>query len=291
MHPAAAWAVLVVASLGVFLGGVELMVVAIALPVDRGRLRRLGRPGARLVDRERVPAGLHRGHAARRPRRRPVGRAPPVRRGPGPLLRRQPGRGPEPLGRARHGPGLADRRRGWCRASAAAPWCRCRWRWPATCSWGARGPPRSAWRERRPTSAWRSGRAYGAWVLLNFSLPLPGVDLASWQWIFFLNVPAGDHHPAADLRRGRRRGDAARAGRIDLFGALLVSVALLSRRRRPDPRRRARLDRSADPGRLRRGGGRPAGLRVRGAAAAHAADRPAPVRATAASPPRTRSAC
>ena len=32
MHPAAAWAVLVVASLGVFLGGAELMVVAIALP-------------------------------------------------------------------------------------------------------------------------------------------------------------------------------------------------------------------------------------------------------------------
>ena len=32
MHPAAAWSVLVVASLGVFLGGVELMVVAIALP-------------------------------------------------------------------------------------------------------------------------------------------------------------------------------------------------------------------------------------------------------------------
>ena len=35
MHPAAAWAVLVVASLGVFLGGAELMVVAIALPLVR----------------------------------------------------------------------------------------------------------------------------------------------------------------------------------------------------------------------------------------------------------------
>jgi MFS transporter, DHA2 family, triacylglyceride efflux pump len=34
------------------------------------------------------------------------------------------------------------------------------------------------------------GPAYGAWVLLNVSLPLPGLDLAGWQWIFFLNVPA-----------------------------------------------------------------------------------------------------
>ncbi|MGI8930591.1 MAG: MDR family MFS transporter, partial [Candidatus Limnocylindria bacterium] len=32
MHPLAAWAVLVFASLGVLLGGAELMVVAIALP-------------------------------------------------------------------------------------------------------------------------------------------------------------------------------------------------------------------------------------------------------------------
>ena len=32
LHPVAAWAALVFASLGVFLGGAELMVVAIALP-------------------------------------------------------------------------------------------------------------------------------------------------------------------------------------------------------------------------------------------------------------------
>ena len=62
------------------------------------------------------------------------------------------------------------------------------------------------------SSAWRSGRPTRAWVLLSFNLPLPGrgpglvaVDL--------LPERAGrDHHPAADLRRGRRRGDAARAG-------------------------------------------------------------------------------
>ena len=35
------------------------------------------------------------------------------------------------------------------------------------------------------------GPAYGAWVLLSFNLPLPGVDMASWQWIFLLNVPIG----------------------------------------------------------------------------------------------------
>ncbi len=35
------------------------------------------------------------------------------------------------------------------------------------------------------------GPAYGAWVLLNFSLPIPGLDIAPWQWIFLLNVPIG----------------------------------------------------------------------------------------------------
>ena len=35
------------------------------------------------------------------------------------------------------------------------------------------------------------GPAYGAWVLLNFNVPIPGVDIASWQWIFLLNVPIG----------------------------------------------------------------------------------------------------
>ena len=35
------------------------------------------------------------------------------------------------------------------------------------------------------------GPAYGAWVLLSFRLPIPGLDMASWQWIFLLNVPIG----------------------------------------------------------------------------------------------------
>jgi hypothetical protein len=72
------------------------------------------------------------------------------------------------------------------------------------------------------------GPAYGAWVLLNFNLPLPGVDLATWQWIFFLNVPAGIitllaiYVVAGGIETPRARGG------IDLAGALLVSVALLT---------------------------------------------------------------
>jgi EmrB/QacA subfamily drug resistance transporter len=72
------------------------------------------------------------------------------------------------------------------------------------------------------------GPAYGAWVLLNFNLPLPGVDLATWQWIFFLNVPAAIitllaiYVAAGGIETPRSRGG------IDLGGALLVSVALLS---------------------------------------------------------------
>ena len=66
-------------------------------------------------------------------------------------------------------------------------------------------------------------------MLLSFNLPLPGVDLASWQWIFFLNVPAGIitllliYVVAGGVETPRS------PGRIDLVGALLISVALLSR--------------------------------------------------------------
>jgi MFS transporter, DHA2 family, triacylglyceride efflux pump len=71
------------------------------------------------------------------------------------------------------------------------------------------------------------GPAYGAWVLLNVSLPLRGVDLASWQWIFFLNVPAGlvtlalIYVVAGGIETPRA------GGRIDLAGAALISLALL----------------------------------------------------------------
>ncbi|MEP6468951.1 MAG: MFS transporter, partial [Chloroflexota bacterium] len=72
------------------------------------------------------------------------------------------------------------------------------------------------------------GPAYGAWVLLNVNLPLPGLDLAAWQWIFFLNVPAGIvtllliYVVAGGIETPRS------PGRIDLLGAVMISVALLA---------------------------------------------------------------
>ena len=72
------------------------------------------------------------------------------------------------------------------------------------------------------------GPAYGAWVLLSFSLPIPGLDVAPWQWIFLLNVPIGIvtllliYVFAGGVETPRVRG------RLDLAGAVLLSVALVA---------------------------------------------------------------
>jgi MFS family permease len=72
------------------------------------------------------------------------------------------------------------------------------------------------------------GPAYGAWVLLNFALPIPGLDVASWQWIFLLNVPIGIvtllliYVVAGGIETPR-----IRAG-LDLGGAALLSIALVA---------------------------------------------------------------
>jgi EmrB/QacA subfamily drug resistance transporter len=72
------------------------------------------------------------------------------------------------------------------------------------------------------------GPAYGAWVLLNFSLPIAGLDIASWQWIFLLNVPIGIvtllliYVVAGGIETPRVRA------RLDLGGAVLLSVALVA---------------------------------------------------------------
>ena len=72
------------------------------------------------------------------------------------------------------------------------------------------------------------GPAYGAWVLLNFNLPIPGLDMASWQWIFLLNVPIGIvtllliYVVAGGIETPRVRA------RLDLGGAVLLSVALVA---------------------------------------------------------------
>jgi EmrB/QacA subfamily drug resistance transporter len=72
------------------------------------------------------------------------------------------------------------------------------------------------------------GPAYGAWVLLNFNVPIPGLDIASWQWIFLLNVPIGIitllliYVVAGGIETPRVRA------RLDLVGAVLLSVALVT---------------------------------------------------------------
>ncbi len=72
------------------------------------------------------------------------------------------------------------------------------------------------------------GPAYGAWVLLNFNLPIPGLDMASWQWIFLLNVPIGIvtllliYVVVGGIETPRVRAS------LDLMGALLLTVALVT---------------------------------------------------------------
>jgi EmrB/QacA subfamily drug resistance transporter len=72
------------------------------------------------------------------------------------------------------------------------------------------------------------GPAYGAWVLLSFNLPIPGLDLANWQWIFLLNVPIGIvtlvliYIVAGGVETPRVRA------RLDLGGAVLLSLALIA---------------------------------------------------------------
>jgi hypothetical protein len=64
-------------------------------------------------------------------------------------------------------------------------------------------------------------------VLLNVSLPIPGLDMAAWQWIFLLNVPIGIvtmlliYVVAGGIETPRVRGG------IDLVGAALLCVALV----------------------------------------------------------------
>jgi EmrB/QacA subfamily drug resistance transporter len=72
------------------------------------------------------------------------------------------------------------------------------------------------------------GPAYGAWVLINFNLPIPGLDMANWQWIFLLNVPIGIvtmlliYVVAGGIETPR-----VRAG-LDLGGAALLSIGLVA---------------------------------------------------------------
>jgi EmrB/QacA subfamily drug resistance transporter len=72
------------------------------------------------------------------------------------------------------------------------------------------------------------GPAYGAWVLLNVRLPIPGVDIVGWQWIFFLHIPIAIvvmlliYVVAGGVETPRVRA------RLDLPGALLASAGLVA---------------------------------------------------------------
>ena len=227
MHPAAAWAVLLVASLGVFLGGAELMVVAIALPAivaDFGGWASLARASwivnayllayivaMPLAGRAADLWGARRLYVVALALFCAGSLGAGLSRAAGPesgldwliisrVVQGFGGGAMVPLSMALASHLFVGRSRAAALGVEGA----------ATYIGMAIGP------------------AYAAWVLLGFNLPLPGVDLASWQWIFFLNVPAGIitllliYVVAGGVETPRT------SGRIDLFGALLISVALLS---------------------------------------------------------------
>lgn len=72
------------------------------------------------------------------------------------------------------------------------------------------------------------GPAYGAWVLLNVSLPIPGLAVSGWQWIFLLNVPIAIIVLLAIYVVAGAVETTRYPGRTDLLGAAILSVALLS---------------------------------------------------------------
>ena len=225
MHPAAAWAVLLFASLGVVLGGAELMVVAIALPsivADFGGWADLARVSwiinAYLLAYVVAMPLAGRGADLWGARRLYVVA----------LLLFVAGSAGAGLSRLA-GPedGLA-----WLIAArvvqgfgggALVPLSM------ALASHLFSGRARAAALGVEGAATYIGmaiGPAYGAWVLLNFSLPIPGLDVASWQWIFLLNVPIGIitllliYVVAGGTETPRVRA------RLDLGGAVLLSVAL-----------------------------------------------------------------
>ena len=227
MHPAAAWAVLAVASLGVFLGGAELMVVAIALPAivaDFGGWASLARASwivnAYLL--AYIVAMPLAGRAAdlwgaRRLYVVALGLFCAGSLGAGLSRAAGPESGLDWLIVSRVVQGFGG--------GAMVPLSM------ALASHLFVGRARAAALGVEGAATYIGmaiGPAYAAWVLLSFNLPLPGVDLASWQWIFFLNVPLGIitllliYVVAGGVETPRV------PGRIDLFGGLLISVALLS---------------------------------------------------------------
>jgi EmrB/QacA subfamily drug resistance transporter len=225
IHPIAAWSALVFASLGVLLGGAELMVVAIALPAivaDFGGWADLARVSwivnAYLLAYVVAMPLAGRGADLWGARRLYVLAlllfvAGSAGAGVSPMAGEQQGLTWLIVARVVQGLG----------GGALVPLSM------ALASHLFRGRARAAALGVEGAATYVGmaiGPAYGAWVLLSFSVPLPRLDLASWQWIFLLNVPIGIvtllliYVVAGGIETPR-----VRAG-LDLIGAVLLSVAL-----------------------------------------------------------------
>jgi MFS transporter, DHA2 family, triacylglyceride efflux pump len=225
VHPVAAWAILVIASLGVLIAGAELMVVAIALPaivVDFGGWTDLARASwivnAYLL--AFVVAMPLAGRAADLWGARRLYLVALVLFATGSL-----------------GGGLSP---------AAGPDAGLAWLIAARTVQGFGGGalvPLSMtiashiFSGRRRAAAlgvegaatfvgMAVGPAYGAWVLLN--VHIPAVAIKPWQWIFLLNVPIAVVTLLAIYVVAGGIETPRQGGRLDLPGALLVSVALLA---------------------------------------------------------------
>jgi EmrB/QacA subfamily drug resistance transporter len=227
IHPVAAWAALVFASLGVFLGGAELMVVAIALPsivADFGGWADLARVSwiinAYLL--AYVVAMPLAGRAADLWGARRLYVAALLL-----FVIGSAAAGLSPLGGPEQGLAwlIAARVVQGFGGGALVPLSM------ALASHLFRGRARATALGVEGAATYVGmavGPAYGAWVLLNFALPIPRLDVASWQWIFLLNVPIGIivllliYVVAGGIETPRVRGG------LDLPGAVLLSLALVA---------------------------------------------------------------
>ena len=216
-------AVLLTAS---FTLAVDFSILNVALPADRRRRRLLARAPA--VDRDRVRALRRRLHAAVRADRRPV-RPPPAVPGRDRAARRRPrspaGSRPSPrvLLAARAAQGLA---------TAIVT--------PAALSLLTTAFPEGPSRER---ALGLNGALMAAGFTTGAILGGVLTDLLSWRWAFFINVAVAAAVLAvapAVLRESRPE----RRPRLDVPGALAVTVGAARHRVRADVGRRAVLDRA-----------------------------------------------
>jgi EmrB/QacA subfamily drug resistance transporter len=227
IHPVAAWSALVIASLGVLLGGAELMVVAIALPsivADFGGWGDLGRVSwivnAYLLAYVVAMPLAGRGADLWGARRLyvmalllfVVGSA---------------GAGLARLGGSEDGLSwlIAARAVQGFGGGALVPLSMAL----ASHLFAGRARAIALGLEGAATYVGMAiGPAYGAWVLLSFNVRIPGLDVAPWQWIFLLNVPIGIltllliYVVAGGIETPRVRA------RLDLGGAALLTVALVT---------------------------------------------------------------